>query len=190
MRHLSQEELLMMADGAKLSPEAEAHVAMCSTCSEELERLEALLSAVAAKEEPPLDNRRLDEIAEGVMARVSRGAGGRRQGSWTKTWRPGAKWASAVALPLAAALVLCLLPRQEALSPRVYSNSALSSEDDLLSQNQWDLVWESLTADLPELSVLDQVSSVTRGAPYAEIRDLSNDELESLLYLLSGSDTS
>jgi hypothetical protein len=177
----------MLLEGDELSSPVRAHFETCSLCSAELKRLTVLLSAVAAVEERPIDSRLLDRMAEGVMEGISCRAEKRNHIRWErKRWR-GVKWASAAALPLAATMLLFLLPRKEDLSLPTYSGSATSSAVSLLSPNQWDMVWGSLTEDMPELSVLHQIPTID-DTPYEQIRDMTEDELESLLDLLEGSD--
>jgi hypothetical protein len=93
---------------------------------------------------------------------------------------------SLAALPLATAMLLFLLPRHEDLFPYMYSDSSTPSADDLLSPSQWDLVWESLTDNMPELSVLHQISTI-EDSLNEQISDMTEDELKSLLDLLGGS---
>lgn len=187
MRHLSQRELSMLAESNELSSPVRTHLEICSSCSAELKRLKTLLDAVAAVEERSPDASFLDRMAENAMERISHLAGKQNHIRRARKWRQGAKWVSAAALPLAAAMLLFLLPWQRDLSPHTYSDSATSSVDDLLSPNQWNMVWDSLTEDMPELSVLRQISDIDEN-PYEQIRDLTEVELESLFDLLGGSD--
>lgn len=189
MRHLSHEELLIMAEGTELPASVKEHLLDCSSCSSELSRLRALLRAVASIEERQLDDRLLDQITEGILEQVSALPEERRPTRRGRTWRGNMKWVSAAALPLAAAVLLFLLPQKEGLTPPMYLGSVTSSADDLLSPHQWDMVWYNLTEDMPELSVLHQVSTRDQN-PYDQLRDLTQDELQNLLDLLEGSNHS
>jgi hypothetical protein len=187
VEHLSEAELLMVAEGNEVLPETLSHLDSCSSCSAELRRLQALLSAVAAVDEPPISVGLLDQAVQGIMERIESLPAVHGHTSPQRKWWRGAKWVSAVALPLAAAMLLFLLPRQTDLPSHTRSSSASSSVDELLSSSQWDVVWYNLTDDIPELSVLHQVS-IVEDDPYGQIRSMTEDQLESLLNLLGGSD--
>ena len=186
MKHLSPKELLMLAEGSELSTSDMAHIAGCSSCSAELKRMKALLVAVAAHDERPLDEQLLGQMAEGIMQRIAELPQAERLTQSKRRWRHSVKWASAAALPLAAAVLLFVLSQQEGLS-RLHSGSVKSPNDDLLSPQQWDVVWDSLTEDMPELSVLQQVSTIDED-PYGQLRTLTEEQLQSLLDLLGSPD--
>jgi hypothetical protein len=153
MRHLTESDLLDLAEGAQPEPSADHHLASCEACRRQLMDLRAALTAAAVVDVPEPSPLFWEHLSARVREAVE--AEGRSPGSRWLSWWPS--WRAAVPIGALAALALtAALMVRPAHESSTAANVAPGSEISDQAADAGDL---AQMADDPSLTLLGDLTS-------------------------------
>ena len=177
MKHLSPERIIDIAEGAPMRSAEARHCAACLVCSREVQETTRLLATIRSSSDSEPDASRMEALTARIDIRIAHMDRPRTRGPSGRF-----RWGY-LALPLAAAVSLVIIPRSRDSSAYVLPMIQEQGYQSDLTAEEFHAVVYSLASPMEELgvaaSVLDQHTS-----PAEALDALSSDELERLLELM------